>query len=404
MAINYQALATNPLIHFGLGMLGGNVGRSGGSAFANALQGGLLGLGQASQMQQQMAQTQLQQQQFEAQEAAKALEQQRMEERQQAGLGLLGQQGLTPEQQAYYSTFEDPYAQFQASMPEPMEPIKVGRDLVDPRTMETLYRAPPGAPTVQISQGQMKPSERVNAALNLQKSGAVDTFEQGLAVVDQTTGAPTPISQDIRQSVSQDAAAGKPAPTLTAQQREMKKNLITADSEGRTGMERADAANEQATSMIGDLKRALEILPKIKTGVIWGSDIGEAIQSATSTDASDFFSLMNKFATMEKVDMIGATGAKAFDSEKEAQQLMKGLISGRLKPAVIERKLKALIKKYEKSQRNYENLKKYATEKAGVDWLTGNNEETAKKVVATRTTPDGRTIVQYSDGSYGIKQ
>lgn len=370
MAINYNQIASNPLIHFGLGMLGGNVGRGSGSAFANALQGGLLGLNQATQIQRQMAQTQMQQQAFEAEQAQRALEEQRMQERRQAGLGLLGQQQISPEQSAYYGTFEDPYAQFLAEQPEAVEPIKVGRDLVDPRTLETLYRAPPGSPAVQITQGQMKPSERVNAALNLQKSGAVDTFEQGLAVVDQTTGPPTSIEQDVARGVAQEVATGKSPTTLTAQQREIKKNMITADNEGRTGMQRADAARDQATSLIGNIDRALEILPNIKTGVLWGSDIGQAVQSATSPEASEFFNTLNNLATMEKVDMIGATGAKAFDSEKEAQQLMKGLISGTLKPEVVRKKLMALKSKFQKSLRNYENVKRYATEKAGVDWIS----------------------------------
>ena len=403
MAINYQQLATNPLLHLGLGMLGGNVGRTGGAALANALQGGLLGLGQASQLQRQMAATQLQQQQFEAEEAQRALEAQKEQERQQAGLGLLGQQQLTPEQQAYYGTFEDPYAAYMAAQPKPVEPIKVGRDLVDPRTMETLYRAPEAGPQVQIGLGGMKPSERVNAALNLQKSGAVDTFEQGLAVVDQTSGAPTTIAQDVQQGIAQEQTGVRRPTTLTAQQREIKKNMITADKEGRTGMERADAARDQATDIIGKVDTALNILPNIKTGVLWGSDIGQAAQSAFSEDASEFFNILNQLATMEKVDMIGATGAKAFDSEKEAQQLMKGLISGTLKPGVIRKKLMSLKKKFNKSLSNYDRVKTYATEKAGVDWLTGENGQ-QKTIVGTRTTPDGRTIVQYSDGSYGIQQ
>ena len=317
----------DPLLNFGLGMLGGNVGGSGGSAFANALRGGMLGLSQANQMQRQMAQTQLQQQQLEAEQAAQALEEQRRQERQQAGLGLLGQQQLTPEQQAYYGTFEDPYAAYQESIPQAQKPVVVGRDLVNPMTGEVIHRAPERGPMVQIGQGQMKPSERVNAALNLQKAGAVDTFEQGLAVVDQTTGAPTTIAQDVRQNIAQDVAAGREPTTLTAQQREIKKNMITADKDGMTGMQRAEAAKDQATDIIGKIDTAINILPNIRTGVLWGSDIGQAAQSAVSEEASEFFNIMNQLATMEKVDMIGATGAKAFDSEKEAQQLMKGLIS-----------------------------------------------------------------------------
>lgn len=404
MAINFQQLAANPLLHFGLGMLGGNVGASRGAALANAMQGGLLGFQQGTQLQRQMAQTQLQQQQFEAEEAQRALEEQRMQERQQAGLGLLGQAGISPEQEAYYSTFEDPYAQYLTEQPEPIKPMIVGRDVIDPVTQELLYRAPPGTPTVQITQGQMKPSERVNAALNLQKSGAVDTFEQGLAVVDQTTGAPTTIAQDVQQGIAQEATgARRPPTTLTAQQREIKKNMITADKEGVTGMQRADMARDQATDLIGKIDSALDILPNIKTGVLWGSDIGQAVQSAVSEDASEFFNILNQLATMEKVDMIGATGAKAFDSEKEAQQLMKGLISGTLKPGVIEKKLKSLKNKFNKSLRNYDNVKRYATEKAGVDWLSGENGQ-QKTVVSTRTTPDGRTMVEYSDGTLGFQQ
>ncbi len=404
MAIDYQQLAANPLLHMGLGMLAGNVGAGRGAAFANALQGGLLGLQQGTQLQRQMAQTQLEQKQFEEEQKQAALEAQRQKERQAASLGLFGKLGVTPETQAYYSTFEDPYAQYLEDQPEKIKPMIVGRDVVDPETFERLYRAPEGAPTVQITQGQMKPSERVNAALNLQKSGAVDTFEQGLAVVDQTTGAPTTIAQDVQQGIAQEATgARRPPTTLTAQQREIKKNMITADKEGVTGMQRADMARDQATDLIGKIDSALDILPNIKTGVLWGSDIGQAVQSAVSEDASEFFNILNQLATMEKVDMIGATGAKAFDSEKEAQQLMKGLISGTLKPGVIEKKLKSLKNKFNKSLRNYDNVKRYATEKAGVDWLSGENGQ-QKTVVSTRTTPDGRTMVEYSDGTLGFQQ
>lgn len=363
---------SDPLLHFGLGMLGGNVGRSGGGAFANAMQGGLMGLNQASQMQRQMMATNLAHQQFEAEEAQRALEAQRAQERQQAGLGLLGQQGLSPEQEAYYSTFEDPYAQFQASRPGPVEPIKVGRDLVDPRTMETLYRAPAAGPQVQITQGGMKPSERADAALDLFKAGVATTYDEALAIVDQQSGTPAaPVSQAVAQNAAMEAAGTKaPSPRkMTQQQIQTRKNLTEADASGITGMERADRSYQQSSGILGDIDTALSLLPNVKTGVLWGSDFGQAAQSATSPQASDFFNILNKLATMEKVDMIGATGAKAFDSEKEAQQLMRGLISGSLKPEVIRKRLNALKKKFRSNLSRYDAVKQFATKKAGVDWI-----------------------------------
>ena len=374
MAINFNALATNPMLNLGLGILGGNVGATPMAAFANAMQGGLLGLGRASQQQQQLAATQLAQQQFEAEQAQQALEEQRMQERQQAGLGLLGQAGVTPEQQAYYSTFKDPYGEYQKSLPEPGEDYTLGPGGMrfNAAGQRIAFNPTQKSPLVQVG-GGMKPSERVNAAIKLADQGYVDNLEQGLAVVDQQTGAqPTSVTQDVQQGVSQQAA-GAPTRTMSQQQRKTRENLLKADADGVTGMQRADRSYQQAQDVIGQAQRALQLLPEVKTGVLWGSEFGQAAQSALSEEASEFFNILNNLATMEKVDMIGATGAKAFDSEKEAMQLMKGLIGGRLQPGVLRKKLNSVVNKFNRNIKAYDNLKKFSTD-AGIDW-SGSQEQ-----------------------------
>ena len=370
-----QNLMYNPLFQFGLGVLGGNVGTSRGAAFANAMRGGAMGLQRLSPMLAQRQRTQMAQQVQEAAAARQALEDQRRQEMRAASIGLLGtQQGLSPEQRAYFEAQEDPYAAYMSTRPQRPEPIKVGGALLDPITYEPIYEPPQKGPLVSIDYGTMKPSEKLKASIDMVEKGFVGTVEEGLGFIDQL-GGKQPITQAVQQNIASEAQGvpvveEKRIRTLPQQQRMIRQNLMKTDNDGITGMEKADKSYSQSSSMLGKVERALDDIDKVWTGKLAGSKFGEWAQSAISEDASRVFNLLNEIATAEKVDMISATGAKAFDSEKESQALMKGLTSAGLNREVIKDRLKALKKKMTKNMSNYEKIREYATNKAGLDWIT----------------------------------
>lgn len=367
-----ESAMMSPLFQFGLGMLGGNIGATPGGAFAGALRGGAAGLQNLQMMRAQQLQNQIAQQRFEAQQAQEALEQQRAEELQQAGMGMLPA-GLSPEQQAYFGAQADPYAAYTATQPVAPEPIKVGGALLDPTTYEPLYE-PPRQPLVQIQQGAMKPSEKLKAAMDGVDKGIFTSVEHGMQFLDQSMGQDT-ISQTVAENVQREQA-GLPKPetrtrTIPAQERQIRKNLMKSDPKtGMTGMDMADTSYRQNTRMIDRIDNILKNIDKVWTGRIGGSTLGEFLQSELSDEASAVFNDLNAIATLEKVDMISGTGAKAFDSEKESQQLMSGLTSKTLRKNVIKTKLNRLRKISEHSLSNYDKVRNYATEKAGVEWIT----------------------------------
>ena len=403
MAFDFEALMASPAMQMGLGMLGSNQGYSGQEALGNALRGGLVGFNNAMRQKQVLARQRLEDRMIEEDLRDRAVRRDRAEQMREASMGLLGGMGLSPQEEAYYGAQTDPYASYMSSRPAAPEPIKVGGALLDPTTYEPLYEPPQKEPLVQIQQqgAGMKPSEVYNAAMKMVDQGYVDTLDEGVQMISQGTLMPgaAPVPEGVAAEVKGTMAppAKKPR-TMGQQTRQIRRNLLKMnESTGRTGMDRANDSYDQNMGLINNIDRVLDNIDDVWTGKLGGSRLGQWIQAATSPEASDVFNAINAIATTEKVEMIGAAGSQAFNSEKEGTQMMSGLTQPDLSKDVIKKRLKRLRQLAQKSINNYKSLRQNATEKAGIEWLSDPSSWGMSEKPAETADAGGEEIIDFAD-------